>query len=169
MICQAKINTLVGASANWNNLAVLTKSAGKPADAENWYHKALAVLKAIGDQLGASRVLSNLADLLRNESSRLTEARQLAEQALAIKQTLDPTAADSAQRSALEAELEEWAEAGLGKLVAALRRLLDGERDEEALGEGLDRKDWLIVHAILRELAEPGSLEALLAGPPQER
>ena len=59
------------------------------------------------------------------------------------------------------------AKRGWGKLVAAIRRILDGERDEEAIGEGLDREEWLIVHAILREIAEPGSLEALLADPSQ--
>ncbi len=37
--------------------------------------------------------LNNLADLLRAQPGRLAEARQLAEQALAIKQTLDPGAA----------------------------------------------------------------------------
>jgi len=58
---------------------------------------------------------------------------------------------------------------GLGKLVIAIRRILDGERDEEAICEGLDRNAWLIVHAILREIAEPGSLEALLANSPENR
>ena len=72
--------------------------------------------------------------------------------------------ADPARRGALEAELagapEDW-----GKLVAAIRRILDGERDEEAICEGLDWEMWMIAHTILRGIAEPGSLEALLADP----
>jgi len=44
----------------------------------------------------------------------------------------------SAQRSALEATLEKWAEAGWGNLVAAIRRILDGathlRRDNPTLG-----------------------------------
>ena len=69
---------------------------------------------------------------------------------------------DPAQCSALEVGLE-GAEAGWGKLVAAIRRILDGERDEEAICEGLNRDGWLFVRAILRGIAEPGSLEALVA------
>ena len=41
-----------------------------------------------------SRCLSNLADLLQHQPGRLAEARQLAEESLAIKQTLDPGAAE---------------------------------------------------------------------------
>ena len=41
-----------------------------------------------------SRALNNLADLLQTQPGRLAEARQLAEEALAIKQTLDPGAAE---------------------------------------------------------------------------
>jgi tetratricopeptide (TPR) repeat protein len=219
------LGNLAGAAMTWNNLALVTESAGKPADAEGWYRKALARSKAVGDQLGVFRTLGGLANLLRNEPSRLAEARQWAEQALAIQQTLDPAAAeiwkaygilaeiakqegdaeqsrsyrrrereayagfagawyglrqrapliqavvaaatDPAQRSALEAGLAEMTKRGWGKLVAAIRRLLDGERDEEAICEGLRYDAWLLVHAILRGIAEPGSLEALLADPSQ--
>jgi hypothetical protein len=74
------------------------------------------------------------------------------------RKTTNPT-----QRTELEATLEKWAEAGWGNLVAAIRRILDGERDEEAICEGLNRNEWLFVHAILRGIAEPGSLQALLS------
>jgi hypothetical protein len=62
--------------------------AGRPAEAEGWYHKALAVLKQAGDQVGTAKVLLNLADLLRNQPDRLAKARQWAEQARTIQQTL---------------------------------------------------------------------------------
>ena len=48
-------------------------------------------------------------------------------------------------------------------MVAAIRRILDGVRDEEAICEGLYYERWLSVHAILRGITEPGSLEALLS------
>ncbi len=219
------LGDLAGAAGTWNNLAIVIQSAGKPADAESWYRKAIDGSKVAGDQLGVSNALNNLAALLRNEPDRLAESRQLAEQALAIRQTLDPAAAEiwktysilaeiaaqegqaeqartyrrleretyagfagawhqlcplapviaavvatvtgPAQRSDLEAALEERAKHGYGNLVPALRRLLDGERDEEAIGEGLNGEEWLIVHAILRGIAEPGSLQALLASQPE--
>jgi tetratricopeptide (TPR) repeat protein len=218
------LGDLAGAARTWNDLANTTKSAGKPADAEGWYRKALAGSKGAGDQLNVSRALGNLADLLQNAPSRLAEARQVAEQALAIKQTLDPVAteiwktyqilaeiteqeghaeqarnyrrrereayadfagaeyalrqrtpliqkvvavaADPAQRSSLEAALVGAAQ-GWGKLVTAIGRILDGERDEEAICEGLNHVEWLTIHTILRDIAETGSLQALLADPSQ--
>jgi hypothetical protein len=41
-----------------------------------------------------SQRLSNLANLLQSQPGRLAEARELAEEALGIKQTLDPGAAE---------------------------------------------------------------------------
>jgi len=219
------LGDLAGAAMTWNNLALVIQSAGKPAAAEGWYRKAIAGSKAAGNQLRTSIRLNNLANLLRNEPSRLAEARQLAKQALAIKRTLNPAAAgiwetyqllaeiaeqeghaeqarsyrrrgreayagfagawyelrqfapliaavvtvaaDPAQRNALEATwLEKMAKHSLDNLVAAIRRILGSERDEEAICEGLDYVKWLIVHAILRGIAEPGSLKALVADPP---
>ena len=51
---------------------------------------------------------------------------------------------------------------GLNGYVAAIRRILDGERDEEVLGEGLNLESWLIIHAILQGIEDPASLQALL-------
>ena len=66
----------------------------KPQEAEGWYRKALAADRALGRSIEIARVLNNLADLLQNFSDRLDEARQLAEEALAINRTLDPDAAE---------------------------------------------------------------------------
>jgi tetratricopeptide (TPR) repeat protein len=239
----ARINESLGNLANaamtWNNLAIVTKSAGKPAAAEGWFRKALTAFEEVGDQLRAAVTLNNLAGLLRNEPDRLAEARQWAEQALAISQTLDPAAAEiwktyqilaeiaeqeghaeqarsyrrrereayagfagawyelrqaapliaavvaaaateprkwswfrrkttnPTRRTELEAALTEMAKHGVGDLVTAIRRILDGERDEEAICEGLNGQQGLTVHAILRGIAEPGSLQALLTSQPE--
>ena len=79
------------------------------------------------------------------------------------------TVANPAQRSSLKAELEEEAKHSAGNLVAALRQILDGERDEEALCERLYYKSWMLIHAILQGIADPESLKALLTDQPQER
>ncbi|MDT4332190.1 CHAT domain-containing protein [Methylomonas sp. MS20] len=82
-----------GAASTWNNLAQVNRSLGKPAAAETWYRKAIAQRRQDNDKLGLAINLNNLADLLQNQSKRLNEARVLAEEALALKQTLEPGAA----------------------------------------------------------------------------
>jgi hypothetical protein len=43
-------------------------------------------------------------------------------------------------------------------LANAIRRVLAGERDEDTLGEGLRSEGSLIIHLILRGIADPSSL-----------
>ena len=81
---------LAGAARTWNSLAGVSVRAEKLAAAEQWCRKAIEGFKSVGDKETASGCLSNLAGLLRNLPGRLTEARQLAEEALAIQQSLDP-------------------------------------------------------------------------------
>ena len=49
-------------------------------------------------------------------------------------------------------------------LVAAIRRVLDGERDADALCEALGQEDALIVQVILRCLENPETLRNVLGG-----
>jgi tetratricopeptide (TPR) repeat protein len=76
-----------------HQLAIITKRVGKPETAEAWYRKAIEILKSAEDWLEASKSLNNLVNLLSDQPNRLQEARRIAEEALAIKQTLDPTVA----------------------------------------------------------------------------
>jgi len=52
---------------------------------------------------------------------------------------------------------------GWTELVAALRAILDGGRDEDALCESLDLEDSLIVHKILYALDDPDAAREFLA------
>lgn len=80
-----------GAAGTWMNLAVTIRHQRRPvAEVEPWYRKALAAFAAEDYAVGQSRTLSNLADLLCGDPTRLEEARGLAEQALTLEQTLDP-------------------------------------------------------------------------------
>jgi tetratricopeptide (TPR) repeat protein len=213
---------LGGATTTWNQLAMVNGYAGKLGEAEAWYRKAIEGGEAAGDGLAMSRAINNLADLLRTQPKRLPEARQLAEQALAIRQTLDPAAAeiwttygllaeiadkqgdttqakeyrrlsrkakadfsgtryelrqhgeliaavvaavnDAEERQQLEAEMEELVKRGWGNLMAAIHRVLEGERDEDVLCEPLDMEDSMIINAILRGIADPETLKPLLEG-----
>ncbi|BAY29101.1 TPR domain protein [Nostoc carneum NIES-2107] len=219
----ARINesqgNLADAASTWGQLGNLNLSVGKPGEAEAWYRKALKQYQKLENQANASLVLNNLANLLENQPHRLSEARQLAEEALAIRKTLDPGAAeiwiiydiladiadkqgDSTQakeyrrqarqakaafagtqyelrqygqliaqvvaavddaeiREQLEIEMENRAE-DLPNFVAAIRRILAGERDENILCEPLNLENSMIISAILRGIADPQSLEALL-------
>ena len=155
--------------------------------------------------------LNNLAILLQTQGDdRLSEARQLAEEALGMKRTIDPTAAqiwksyhllaeiaikqgdlsaardycrqsrqsyaafagsrhelqkwenfiqivvdaigDSSQRPQLEEQLQSGIAIGWSDLVAAIQRILAGDRDEDGLCEDLDYRSALIVGEVLRKL-----------------
>ncbi|MEQ9669937.1 hypothetical protein [Coleofasciculus sp. G2-EDA-02] len=65
-------------------------------------------------------------------------------------------------REHLEPTLEEWTQAGWGRLVAAIREILKGERDEDLLCESLDLAGSMIIYAILRGIADPETLKLLL-------
>ncbi|MFN6567695.1 tetratricopeptide repeat protein [Dendronalium sp. ChiSLP03b] len=220
----ARINESQGnlgdAATSWHQLAIVNLYTAKLEDAEAWYRKAIAGAKSVGDRFQASMSLNNLASLLQNQTYRLPEAQQLAEEALAILQTLDPAAAeiwrnyellalitdklgnttqakayrrrsrqakaaftgtryelrqygplipavvvavdDVEVRQQLEAELEEMVKKGWDNFVAAIRLVLDGERDEDVLCESLDLDNSMIINAILRGIADPNTLNELL-------
>ena len=208
------------AAATWQQLAQLLAATGHPAEAETWYRKALTAFRDGGDPAQSAFILNNLAELLRHLPGRLAEARSSAEQALVLKETRDPAAAEiwntygllaaiaaqesrseaarayraqarqsfaaapiaretlrraapgiaavraalaqPTRRHALERSLDDLAQRGRTDLVAALRQVLDGARDADALCEPLDFEDSLIVATTLRALADPSTLAALL-------
>jgi tetratricopeptide (TPR) repeat protein len=90
----ARLNESLGnfakAAQTWNQLAIVSQVAGKPIAAESWYRKAIEGGRQTGDVLPTSLALSNLAGLLLSQPGRLAETRELAKEALAIKETLDP-------------------------------------------------------------------------------
>jgi tetratricopeptide (TPR) repeat protein len=209
-----------GVETTWNQLAIVNTSAGKPEAAETWYRKAIDGFRSIGDPSSPSKCLNNLANLLQTQPGRLDEARQLAEESLAIKETLDPGAAqiwttynilagiadqqsqpDRAaeyRRLAREAKrnfagtahemkrhlpvilgtlqaihdpdttgdfptaLSQMEEHGWSNLVAAIRQILTGERNEQRLCASHDFEDSMIIETILRAIADPTTLSALL-------
>jgi tetratricopeptide (TPR) repeat protein len=81
---------LAAAANTWSQLAALAREAGTPETAEEWYRKALDVDRLIGNPTPLGHCLHDLADLLQNQPGRLAEARQLAEEALAVAQRFGP-------------------------------------------------------------------------------
>ncbi len=219
-----EIGDRVGASISWDGLAQVIERAGRPNEAEGWYVKALTTARTEGHRAGESASHNNLADLLSKLPGRLADARSHAEQALAIKKTLDPAAAeiwkiyfilaniaerqgdadaarawrreerasyaaapvsrhrlrghrpliaavvqaasDASARPALDAGLATMVAHGWTSLVGALRRILDGERDEDALCASLNRENSTTVAAVLRGIADPAMLNEIAPAEP---
>lgn len=220
-LIEEKLGNLTGAAQTWGQLAAVNASAGKLAASEIWCRKVIDGSRQAGDVFTTARALGNFASLLSSQPDRLAEARQLAEEGLAISTTLDPGASeiwkaysilaniasqegrpsqadeyrrlareakrnfagtrhelrrrasiifmtvaaihDSGQRDALEQGLPSLEQSGWTNLVTVIRRILSGERDADALCEGLDDSDdSMIVETILAGLEDPSTLQDLL-------
>jgi len=211
---------LAGAAQTWNQLAAVNHLTGKHEAAESWYRKAIDGLRSLGDTALLPKCLNNLAHLLQTQPGRLDEARQLAEEALAIKETLDPGPAeiwttykiladiadqqsqpdlaaqyrqlartakrnfagtshemkkhlpiilgtvqavrDAGTEDAFRTALAQMEQRGWTNLVAAVRKILAGERSEQVLFAPLDLEDSMIIETILRAIADPTTLSALM-------
>jgi len=91
---------------NWSQLAGLSRAQQKFEAAESWYRKTLHARRNGSDPAGLARTLNDLAlCLLEHRPNSLAEARQLAEEALAIKQTLEPLAGQIWQTNAVLADI----------------------------------------------------------------
>ena len=118
---------LIGAGRTWNQLAMVNVGTGKFAAAEGWYRKALDYFKTLGEKGSIAKVLNNLASLLQtNYPDRLPEARQLAEEALAIRETQDPAASEIWKTYELLAQIVE--QEGDGGKAGEYRRFRDLNR-----------------------------------------
>jgi tetratricopeptide (TPR) repeat protein len=85
---------LAEAAKTWNNLAIVSMETAKPNVAEMWFRKAIEVDRKLGNPIELAPDLINLANLLLDLPGRLAEARQLAEEALAVYTTLGPGAVE---------------------------------------------------------------------------
>jgi tetratricopeptide (TPR) repeat protein len=222
---------------SWYRLAYISQQIGNLQDAQEFYSNAIEAAKAIQDWKTVSFRYRKLAELLlQYRPERISEVRQLAEQALAIDQKLPPeetqiwetytllakiadqqnavieaqnyrrlarevqiktnglhdklprhqqfidaviqTAGKPKLRQQLDTMLSQREQKGWSKLVAATRRVLNGERDWETLcrSEDLDLEDALILQQILQQLnnydtvppSAPPQGQSILTGAPQE-
>lgn len=103
---------LAAAAQSWSQLAVLARETGDSKAAEVWHRKAIDADRKFGQRAQLARHLGDLADLLQNQPGRLEEARQLAQESLAIAQDLDPPVADIWRTYGILADITD-------KLVAA--------------------------------------------------
>ncbi|MGD1904217.1 MAG: tetratricopeptide repeat protein [Geitlerinemataceae cyanobacterium] len=218
---------LAGAAKTLHQLAVVIEGAGRVEAAAAWYEKAIEAFQKVRDFGHLSKTLNNLANLLQSQPNPspddLATARQHAETALEIMQTLDPAAAqiwknysllgviaekqgrqpearayrqqarqakanyagtqhelkrfapliagvvqavdDAEAREQLLPTLEDMAQRGWTHLIAAIRQILNGERDAATLWDSLDMEDSMIIQTILQGIADPATLQPLLDDP----
>jgi len=86
---------LATAARTWIQLAILAQDEGNPQNAEAGYRRALEIDRRLGNLTQLGHCLHNLAGLLQNQPDRLVDAKLVAEEALAVAQSVDPTAAEA--------------------------------------------------------------------------
>ncbi|WOD41482.1 CHAT domain-containing protein [Nodosilinea sp. E11] len=174
----------LGVSKRLNNLADLLQSQPHPsaatlATARHHAEAALAIKRTL-DPAAAQiwntyTILAKIAEQ-QGQADQARTFRQQARQAKAafagtqhelrqhgqliaavVMASLQPD-----QQAQLDPILQQRESSGWTNLVAAIRRILNGERDESLLWDSLDMEDSMIVSAILRGIADPNTLQALL-------
>ena len=117
----------------WHQLGRILHEQRQWDEAERHYREAARISEQCGDLAGVAHSRTSLADMLQNQPGRLAEARQLAEDALALAQSHDPggrgpdiwktygilakisdkeaaTTADGERRAALHAQARDYRE-----------------------------------------------------------
>jgi tetratricopeptide (TPR) repeat protein len=174
---EEQLGNIAGAASTWGQLAILARFTHRPADAEAWYRKALTADEESRNSAAQSVTLSNLANLLRTLPGRLDEACDLAEQALTLKETLDPAAAEVWKTHGLLAEIaaaqgrQDQARAAyaafpgarhhlapIRDLLAAAAAAAGGERDP-ALADDLGYVAGTLLDLTLQAIDDPAALD----------
>lgn len=166
-------------SSSLHNLAhLLSRCPGRLAEARHFAKQALAMRKTLDPatieiwksydllaKIAAAEGNSAEAREFRSQHRRAFLDAPSSRAELQRYPVLIPAtflaAGDPCMRLALEGWLDEVAANGRERLVAAIRRLLDGERDEDDLTAGLNEQESLIVAFVLLALADPAVLSWL--------
>lgn len=133
--------------ATYNILAGIADLKNDPAAARAWRRKARAAYVAFP---------GHWANLSRQWG-------QVVQAVAAVAR--DEVGADV--RAALESQFERW-EQGNWRVTAAFRRIWDGERDVEALTEGIDPNSALIISKTLEAVASPAAANAIPRPPARD-
>ncbi len=165
------------AAENWTKLAEINETLGNKQETEFAYQKAIKCYQAIIEKdvdesifMETYEHLAEIAEKL-NDTVQAEKYRRLAQQSPQAttttttqcpylekhQQFIDAVVATVGHpglRAQLDTMLEQRESKGWHKLVAAIRRLLNGERDGDKLAksEGLDAEDASIVNEILSRL-----------------
>lgn len=131
----------------------------EPGVAEIW--ETYTLLAEIAGQQNIPVLVRRYRRQARQAKAAWSGAQYELQEHLPLIERVVHAVADPQRHAELEPELEIWRQNGWSKLVAAIRRLLAGERDEDALCEGLSLEASMIILAILHGIADPESLRGL--------
>jgi tetratricopeptide (TPR) repeat protein len=165
------------AAENWEHLAELSENIGNSQEANMAYHNTIECYKASIDKnadsndprvLGTYKHMAEIAEKLK-DTAQVKEYRRLAKLSTTTdsdnersekrsekldkhKQFIDAVVATIGHpglRAQLDTMLEQREKKGWQGLIAAIRKLLNGDRDGDKLCKGLDSEDASIVHEII--------------------
>jgi tetratricopeptide (TPR) repeat protein len=142
--------------------SLLIKQTLDPATAQIW--NIYDILAEIADKQGDTTQAKDYRHLSRQAKAAFAGTRYELQKHGQFIATVVAAVDDAEVRQQLEAEMEGMVKNGWGNLVAAIHRVLEGERDEDVLCELLDLEDSMIINAILRGIADPETLKPLLEG-----
>jgi hypothetical protein len=116
-----------------------------------------AVLRGIADPATLNEIAppDPDSDAHASETAAPADLRARLEPHLPLVAAVIAATAQPQLRSQLDSVLEQMRHNGWDNLVGAVRRILEGERNADALAAGLDDEDSLIIHAILTGLNNP--------------
>jgi SagB-type dehydrogenase family enzyme len=160
LLCQTLDAPAMEAAA-WHQLARAYHKQEQPDEAERHYREASRINEVRGDLVAAAHSWRELAALLQHQPGRLADARQLAEDALAVAQRADPVSADAWKNYGLLAEIADKerliADApGRAALDIRARTYRDVQRHGPAIVATLTRLGPTAIYGrmvILRQLA----------------
>ncbi len=153
----------------FNRAALLASQSTRLPEAQQLAEAALLIQRTLDPAAAAiwnTYSLLNRIATAQNEPDKAREYRHLArttkaafagtqyelQQHAQFIELVVAAVGDAAARDQLEPELIQGVEVGRGQLVAAIRRVLAGEREVEVLWDDLDLEDSMIIAAILRGL-----------------
>jgi SagB-type dehydrogenase family enzyme len=151
----ADLGDLAAADQSWAELTAMHREGGRAGEAERWCRKSIEARQHLGPSLPLARRLVTLAEVLRDQPGRLPEAARVAEQALAMAQSAEPTAREGWEVYTLLADLHE-ALAGVGWPAARAAQI--------AAFRDLARRAPGILEAVRRVGDEPGLGRAVILG-----
>jgi len=119
--------------------------------------------RLLGLRTGASfeEIKSSYRRLARQSKAAFAGTRYELQKFLPLITGVVAAVTDPTVRQELEEYLEGLKQRGFQNLVAAIRQILAGQRDEETLCASLSLKESMVVLAILAGIADPATLEAL--------
>jgi SagB-type dehydrogenase family enzyme len=94
-------------AAAWHQLGKVYRQQRQWDEAERHYREASRISAERGHLAAAAETWNQLADLLQSQPGRLADARQLAEEALAVVQRLDPAATEAWKSYGILADIAE--------------------------------------------------------------